>query len=211
MLKVIELFSSNTPNGKKISIMLEEIGYEYKVTKVDLDKGDQFKSGFKKISPFSKIPVIIDHKNNETIFESGAILIYLAEKSGKFYDKGERLKINQWLMAQMGTVGPMIGQHHQFHHYNSGKSKFGEERYFKITKRIYEELDIHLKDSKFLAGVNYTIADIATWPWIARHDWHDIGLNNYKNLKRWYLDISYREAVIRGFQFMNKDELIPQP
>ena len=211
MLKVIELFSSNTPNGKKISIMLEEIGYDYKVTKVDLDKGDQFKSDFKKISPFSKIPVIIDHKNNETIFESGAILIYLAEKSGKFYDKGERLKINQWLMAQMGTVGPMIGQHHQFHHYNSGKSKFGEERYFKITKRIYEELDIHLKDSKFLAGVNYTIADIATWPWIARHDWHDIGLNNYKNLKRWYLDISYREAVIRGFQFMNKDELIPQP
>ena len=211
MLKVIELFSSNTPNGKKISIMLEEIGYDYKVTKVDLDKGDQFKSDFKKISPFSKIPVIIDHKNNETIFESGAILVYLAEKSGKFYDKGERLKINQWLMAQMGTVGPMIGQHHQFHHYNSGKSKFGEERYFKITKRIYEELDIHLKDSKFLAGVNYTIADIATWPWIARHDWHDIGLNNYKNLKRWYLDISYREAVIRGFQFMNKDELIPQP
>ncbi len=211
MLKVIELFSSDTPNGKKISIMLEEIGYDYKVTKVDLDKGDQFKSDFKKISPFSKIPVIIDHKNNETIFESGAILIYLAEKSGKFYDKGERLKINQWLMAQMGTVGPMIGQHHQFHHYNSGKSKFGEERYFKITKRIYEELDIHLKDSKFLAGVNYTIADIATWPWIARHDWHDIGLNNYKNLKRWYLDISYREAVIRGFQFMNKDELIPQP
>ena len=208
---MIELFSSNTPNGKKISIMLEEIGYDYKVTKVDLDKGDQFKSDFKKISPFSKIPVIIDHKNNETIFESGAILIYLAEKSGKFYDKGERLKINQWLMAQMGTVGPMIGQHHQFHHYNSGKSKFGEERYFKITKRIYEELDIHLKDSKFLAGVNYTIADIATWPWVARHDWHDIGLNNYKNLKRWYLDISYREAVIRGFQFMNKDELIPQP
>ena len=211
MLKVIELFSSNTPNGKKISIMLEEIGYDYKVTKVDLDKGDQFKSDFKKISPFSKIPVIIDHKNNETIFESGAILIYLAEKSGKFYDKGERLKINQWLMAQMSTVGPMIGQHHQFHHYNSGKSKFGEERYFKITKRIYEELDDHLKVSRFLAGVNYTIADIATWPWIARHDWHDIGLNNYKNLKRWYLDISRREAVIKGFQFMNKDELIPQP
>ena len=208
---MIELFTANTPNGKKISIMLEEIGYDYKVTKIDLDKGDQFKSDFKRISPFSKIPVIIDHESNKSIFESGAILIYLAEKSGKFYDKIDRLKINQWLMAQMGTIGPMIGQHHQFHHYNSGKSKFGEERYFKITKRIYEELDIHLKDSKFLAGVNYTIADIATWPWIARHDWHDIGLNNYKNLKRWYLDISYREAVIRGFQFMNKDELIPQP
>ena len=208
---MIELFTANTPNGKKISIMLEEIGYDYKVTKLDLDKGDQFKSDFKRISPFSKIPVIIDHESNKSIFESGAILIYLAEKSGKFYDKNDRLKINQWLMAQMGTIGPMIGQHHQFHHYNPGKSEFGEERYFKITKRIYQELDYRLEQSKFLAGENYTIADIATWPWIARHNWHDIGLNNYKNLKRWYVDISRREAVIKGFQFMNKDELIPQP
>ena len=208
---MIELFTANTPNGKKISIMLEEIGYDYKVTKIDLDKGDQFKSDFKRISPFSKIPVIIDHESNKAIFESGAILIYLAEKSGKFYDKIDRLKINQWLMAQMGTIGPMIGQHHQFHHYNPGKSEFGEERYFKITKRIYQELDYRLEQSKFLAGENYTIADIATWPWIARHNWHDIGLNNYKNLKRWYVDISRREAVIKGFQFMNKDELIPQP
>ena len=191
--------------------MLEEIGYDYKVTKIDLDKGDQFKSDFKRISPFSKIPVIIDHESNKSIFESGAILIYLAEKSGKFYDKIDRLKINQWLMAQMGTIGPMIGQHHQFHHYNPGKSEFGEERYFKITKRIYQELDYRLEQSKFLAGENYTIADIATWPWIARHNWHDIGLNNYKNLKRWYVDISGREAVIKGFQFMNKDESIPQP
>ena len=207
---MIELFTANTPNGKKISIMLEEIGYDYKVTKIDLDKGDQFKSDFKRISPFSKIPVIIDHESNKVIFESGAILIYLAEKSEKFYDKIDRLKINQWLMAQMGTIGPMIGQHHQFHHYNPGKSEFGEERYFKITKRIYQELDYRLEQSKFLAGENYTIADIATWPWIARHNWHDIGLNNYKNLKRWYVDISRREAVIKGFQFM-KDELIPQP
>ena len=112
---MIELFTANTPNGKKISIMLEEIGYDYKVTKIDLDKGDQFKSDFKIISPFSKIPVIIDHESNKSIFESGAILIYLAEKSGKLYDKIDRLKINQWLMAQMGTIGPMIGQHHQFH------------------------------------------------------------------------------------------------
>ena len=207
---MIELFTADTPNGKKISIMLEEVGYDYKVTKIDLGNNDQFKSEFVKISPFSKIPVITDHENNESIFESGAILIYLAEKSGKFYDKKERLKINQWLMAQMGTVGPMIGQHHQFHHYNPGKSEFGEERYFKITKRIYQELDNRLKNSKFLAGENYTIADIATWPCIARHEWHDIGLNNYENLKRWYVEISEREAVIRGFQFMNKDELPPQ-
>ena len=113
--------------------MLEEIGYEYKATKVDLAKGEQFKSDFKKISALSKIPGIIDHKNNKTIFESGAILIYLDEQSGLFYDKKERLEINQWLMAQMGYVGPMLGQHHQFHHYNPGKSKFGEERYFKIS------------------------------------------------------------------------------
>ena len=191
--------------------MLEEIGYEYKVTKVDLNDRDQFKPEFIKISPFSKIPVITDHDNNESIFESGAILMYLGEKSGMFYDHSNRLKINQWLMAQMGTIGPMIGQHHQFHHYNPGKSEFGEERYFKITKRIYQELDNRLKDTKFLAGEKYTIADIATWPWIARHEWHDIGLKNFKNLSRWYSNISHREAVIKGYQFMNKRDLPPQP
>ena len=208
---MIELFSANTPNGKKISIMLEEIGFDYKLTKVDLDKGEQFKSDFKKISPLSKIPVIIDHKNNKTIFESGAILIYLAEQSGMFYNEKERLEINQWLMAQMGYVGPMLGQHHQFHHYNPGKSKFGEERYFKISKRIYEELDKRLSSTKFLSGDNYTIADIGTFPWIARHEWHDIGLKDYKNLTRWYNDISKREAVIKGFSFMNNTELPPIP
>ena len=129
---MIELFTADTPNGKKISIMLEEIGYDYKVTKVNLNDRDQFKPEFIKISPFSKIPVITDHDNNESIFESGAILMYLGEKSGMFYDHSNRLKINQWLMAQMGTIGPMIGQHHQFHHYNPGKSEFGEERYFNI-------------------------------------------------------------------------------
>ena len=191
--------------------MLEEIGYEYKVTKIELDKGEQFKSDFKKISPFSKIPVIIDHKTNQNIFESGAILIYLAEKSGKFYNKEDRLKINQWLMAQMGYVGPMLGQHHQFHHYNPGKSQFGEERYFKISKRIYQELDERLSKSEFLSGKNYTIADIATFPWIARHEWHDIGLKKYNNLTRWYLEISERNNVKKGYSFMNKNELPPKP
>ena len=191
--------------------MLEEIGYDYKVTNVDINNGDQFKEDFKKISPFGKIPVIIDHKNNKTIFESGAILIYLAEKSGKFYNENNRIEINQWLMAQIGYVGPMLGQHHQFHHYNPGKSKFGEERYFKISKRIYQELDDVLSKSKFLSGNNYTIADIGTFPWIARHEWHDIGLKRYKNLSRWYLEISERDAVKKGFSFMNKDELPPKP
>ena len=191
--------------------MLEEIGYEYKVTKVDINKEEQFRPEFKKISPFSKVPVIIDHKRNQTIFESGAILIYLAELSEKFYDKKNRTEINQWLMAQMGYVGPMLGQHHQFHHYNPGKSKFGEERYFKISKRIYGELDERLSKSKYLSGDDYTIADIGTFPWIARHEWHDIGLKNYKNLTRWYNEISSREAVIKGFSFMDKNEVIPKP
>ncbi len=207
---MIELFAANTPNGWKISIMLEEIGYEYKTTPVDIKNNEQFKAEFIKISPFSKIPVIIDHDNNkESVFESGAILMYLAEQSGKLYEKQNRLIINQWLMAQMGTVGPMIGQHHQFHHYNPGKSDFGEERYFKIAKRIYQELDNRLKNSKFLAGNDYSIADIATWPWMARHEWHDIGLKNYKNLSRWYLEISDREAVVKGFRFMDQDAKIP--
>ena len=209
---MIELFSADTPNGKKISIMLEEIKWNYKVTEVNLSKGEQFKTDFRKISPFSKIPVIVDHDNNkESIFESGAILIYLGEKSNKFYDQKDRLTINQWLMAQMGYVGPLIGQHHQFHHYNPGKSNFGEERYFKIAKSIYKDLDERLHQYKFLAGENYTIADIATWPWIARHEWHDIGLKNFKNLTRWYLEISEREAVVKGYDFMKKGEKIPKP
>ena len=191
--------------------MLEEIKYDYKVTKININKDEQFKPEFKKLSPFSKIPVIIDHETKTSLFESGAILIYLGEKSGKFYDKKQRIIINQWLMGQMAYVGPMLGQHHQFHHYNPGKSKFGEERYFKITKSIYKDLDERLEQSKFLAGKKYSIADIATWPWIARHEWHDIGLKNYKNLTRWYLDIANRKAVIKGYNFMDKEAKIPSP
>ena len=208
---MIEVLTSNTPNGKKITIMLEEIGYEYKITKININKDEQFKPDFQKISPFRKIPVIIDHEKKISLFESGAILIYLAEKSKMFYENQDRLKINQWLMAQMGYVGPMIGQHHQFHHYNPGKSKFGEERYFKITKSIYNDLDERLLHSKFLAGDKYSIADIATWPWIARHKWHDIGLKKFKNLTRWYSQISERHAVIKGYDFMGKGSIIPKP
>ena len=208
---MIEIFSADTPNGKKITIMLEEIGYKYKLTNINLIKGEQFNPDFKKISPFSKIPVIIDHDNNVTIFESGAILMYLGEKSNKFYDLKDRNIINQWLMAQMGLIGPMIGQHHQFHHYNPGKSEFGEQRYFKITKTLYKDLDERLASSKYLTGENYTIADIATWPWIARHEWHDIGLKNFKNLTRWYLEIAGREAVIKGYDLLKNGSKIPKP
>jgi GST-like protein len=204
---MIELLTANTPNGQKISIMLEEIKFDYFITKININKDEQFDPAFRKISPFSKIPVIRD--GEISIFESGAILIYLAEKSGKFYDASERLIINQWLMAQMAYVGPMFGQHHQFHHYNPGKSEFGEERYFKIARRIYADLDERLGQSEYLAGRNYTIADIATFPWVARHNIHDIGLKNYLNLTRWYSVISKREAVIKGYDLLKRGEQIP--
>ena len=189
--------------------MLEEIGFNYKVTEINLSKEEQFKSSFRKISPLSKIPAIIDHKNKVSFFQSGAILIYLAELSGKFYETNNRNLINQWLMAQMGDIGPMLGQHHQFHHYNPGKSKFGEDRYFNIAKRLYKDLDEHLSTSDFLAGEKYSIADIATFPWIARHNWHDVGLKKFKSLSRWYETISKRNSVIRGFDCLNIGDKIP--
>jgi len=204
---VIELFASDTPNGKKISIMLEEIKSPYKVIPVNLDKGEQFNEEFKQISPFSKIPVIKDKDNNKSVFGSGAILIYLAEKSKKFYNKENKLDIDQWLMAQMGLIGPMIGQYHSFYRFNKGKSKYGEERYFKITKDLYKNLDDRLSVSKFLACDDYTIADIATWPWIARHEWHDIGLKKYNNLCKWYNIISERDAVVKGYNFMGAGDI----
>ena len=189
--------------------MLEEIKYDYKVTLVDISKEDQFKPEFKKISPFNKIPVIKDHKNNISIFESGAILMYLGEQSGKLYTQDKKTNINQWLMAQMAYIGPMLGQHHQFHHYNPGKSQFAEERYFKVCTRIYKELDERLSKTEYLAGSFYSIADIATFPWIARHNWHDIGLKNYENLTRWYQLILKREAVQKGYDLFEKGEKIP--
>ena len=205
---MIELFASDTPNGKKISIMLEELEIPYKVIPVDLVKGDQFDPKFVKISPFSKIPVIKNEK--ESVFGSGAILIYLAEKSKKFYDLDNKINIDQWLMAQMGLVGPMIGQFHVFYRFNKGKSKYSEDRYHKITKVLYERLNIRLSKSRYLAGDKYTIADIATWPWIARHQWHDIGLIKYQYLSNWYKEISSREAVKKGYNFMGAGE-IPKP
>ena len=192
--------------------MLEEIGFEYAVKKMDLSKGDQFKEDFKKISPFSKIPAIVDHSNNkESVFESGAILIYLAEKSGKFYEKVNKLKIDQWLMAQMGSIGPFIGQYHFFYKFNKGLSEVGEKRYFEMTKKVYEVLENHLSKNDYLAGENYSIADIATWPWIARHQWHDIGLKNYDNLCDWYIRIADRPAVVKGYKFLDKNSEIPKP
>ncbi len=190
--------------------MLEEINFQYKVTKVQINKGEQFDPKFRALSPFSKIPVIIDHEKKISLFESGAILMYLGEKSGKLYPEKDKHLINQWLMGQMAYVGPLLGQHHQFHHYNRGKSQWGEDRYFKIAKSIYKDLDDRLAKTNFLAG-DYSIADIATFPWIARHEWHDIGLRNFKNLTRWYGEISERKSVIKGYDLLKRDEAIPAP
>ena len=202
---MFELFADSTPNARKISIMLEEINESYNVTLINLNKGEQFDEDFKKISPFSKIPVL--RHDNQTIFESGAILIYLANLSGQFYGSNKNLT-TQWLMAQMGYVGPMLGQHHQFHHYNSGKSEFGEQRYFKIAETIYKNLDDHLSRNEYLAD-EYSIADIATFPWIARHPIHDIGLKNHKNLLRWYDQISLRPAVLKGYDLFEDGSMPP--
>ena len=204
---MFQLFAGSTPNARKVSIMLEEINEIYQVSLIDLDKGEQFSEDFKKISPFSKIPVLKNLKTGESYFESGAILIYLANYSGDFYGENKDLT-NQWLMIQMAYVGPMIGQHHQFHHYHPGKSPFGEERYFQIAKTIYERLDNHLSNNEYLAKT-YSIADIATFPWIARHPIHDIGLKNYSNLTRWYNLIKIRPAVLKGYDLFKKDELPP--
>ena len=203
---MFELFADSTPNARKISIMLEEINESYDLTLINLNKGEQFNEEFIKISPFSKIPVL--RHNNKTIFESGAILIYLANLSGEFYGSNQILT-TQWLMAQMGYIGPMLGQHHQFHHYNPGKSDFGEDRYFKIAETIYKNLDDHLSINEYLAN-EYSIADIATFPWIARHPIHDIGLNKYINLLRWYNQISLRPAVLKGYDLF-EDGSIPPP
>tara|TARA_B100000686_G_scaffold337512_1_gene408742 strand:- start:481 stop:1107 length:627 start_codon:yes stop_codon:yes gene_type:complete len=208
---MIELFYSPTPNGRKISIMLEEIGIEYKITLIDLSKDEQFKPEFLKINPYGKIPAIIDHEKKLVLIESGAILIYLANKSNKFLPKENETRIIESLMFQMGNVGPMFGQHHHFHHFNPGKSRYAEERFFKNSIRIYKVLDTILAKNKFLAGNEYSIADIATFPWIARHNWHDIGLRDYKNLTRWYQTISERPAVIKGYDCTNKGEKIPRP
>jgi len=205
---MFELFADATPNARKISIMLEEIQKPFKVTYINLKKGDQFKGHFKKISPFSKIPVLKNTITNQTYFESGAILIYLADLSGKFYGHNKDLT-NQWLMAQMAYVGPMLGQHHQFHYYNHGKSKFGEDRFFEIAKFIYKILDDHLAKNEFLAQ-EYSIADIATFPWIARHTIHDIGLANYIHLSRWYEVLKKRPAVIKGYDLFQDKSYPPE-
>ena len=209
---MIDLYTWSTPNGRKVSIMLEECGLEYRAHAVNITKDEQFKPDFLKISPNNRIPAIVDGDNGRSLFESGAILLYLAEKTGKFWpqDPDRRWQTIEWLMWQMGGIGPMIGQVHHFVRNNKGKSPYAEERYVKETHRLYGVLDKRLAEHEYVAGV-YSIADMATWPWIARFEWHTVDLNQYANVARWYKAIAARPAVARGYDVPVKQPGIPIP
>jgi len=194
---VIDLYTWPTPNGRKVSIALEEFGLEYAAHAVNLQKDEQFAPEFLAISPNNKIPAIVDRSNNQAIMESGAILIYLAEKCDRFWGDN-RYQTLQWLMLQMGGIGPMLGQVHYFKKYNAGKSVYAEERFYKEAQRLYGVLDQRLGEVEYLSGT-YSIADMATWPWISRFEWQQIALAQFPNVKRWYAQIADRRAVQKGY------------
>ena len=207
-----ELYTWGTPNGRKVSIALEELAVDYKVKAINITKDEQFAPDFLAISPNNKIPALVDAKANYALMESGAILIYLADKVGKLLPpSGEgRYEVLQWLMMQMGSVGPMLGQTHHFVKFNKGKSAYAEERYSSETNRIYGVLDKRLSASQFLAK-SFSIADIATWPWISRFEWQEIDFSKYPNLLRWYLEIADRPATQRGYDVPQTGAEIPRP
>ncbi|PPR46649.1 MAG: Disulfide-bond oxidoreductase YfcG [Alphaproteobacteria bacterium MarineAlpha5_Bin9] len=207
---MIKLYSWSTPNGRKISILLEEIGSPYEVIDINIDKNEQFAKKFSKISPTNKIPVLEDKENNIKIFESGAIMLYLANKHNCFLNKIYYWQTIEWFMFQMTQVGPYLGQAHQFLHYNSGKSKYAELKYMEYSKRVYSTLEKRLEKLEYLAH-NYSIADIATWPWVARFEIHKINLNNYPNVLKWYKKIALRPAVIKGYNVSGEKNKIPLP
>lgn len=209
---MIELYTWSTPNGRKISIALEEMGLPYEVHPVDIGKDEQFKPEFLAISPNNRIPAIVDRDDGTRMMESGAILIYLAEKSGKFLStqKKARFETLEWLMWQMGGIGPMLGQAHHFLKYNRGKAPYAEERYAKEARRLYGVLNKRLEGRAFMVD-DYSIADIATWPWISRFEWQDIDLNEFPNVKRWYVDIANRPAVQKGYHVPRYANDIPMP
>jgi GSH-dependent disulfide-bond oxidoreductase len=209
---MIDLYTWSTPNGRKASIMLEETALAYTVHPVDITKDEQFEPGFLKISPNNRIPAIADRTNGRTLFESGAILMYLAEKTGKFWPKsGEaHWQTIEWLMWQMGGLGPMLGQVHHFVKFNRGKAPYAEERFSKEAHRLYGVLDRRLAQKEYVAG-EYTIADMAIWPWISRFEYQEIDLNAYPNVARWYRQIAARPAVQKGYHIPVPQPAIPMP
>ena len=209
---MIDLYTWTTPNGRKVSIMLEELGLPYNAIAIDISKGEQHDPEFLKISPNNKIPAIVDHDAGLSLMESGAILMYLAEMTGQFMPSSGAAKwqVVEWLMMQMGSVGPMLGQTHHFLFYHKGEDPYAEERYSKENARIYGVLDKRLGEQQYLAG-DYSIADIATWPWISRYPRQEMNLHEYPNLLRWYLELAARPAVQRGYIVPKHVEDIPFP
>jgi len=209
---MIDLYTWSTPNGRKISIALEEMSLAYNVHTINIGKDEQFAPAFLKISPNNKIPAIIDRDTGQSVFESGAILMYLGDKTGKLYPKTpvERVRVHEWLMWQMSAVGPFLGRAHYFLKYNVGKAPFAEEWFAAEAHRIYGVLDRLLAQNEFMCGT-YSIADIATFPWIARHQWQGIDLNGYANVKRWYLALAARPAVQKGYKVPDAASEIPMP
>ena len=209
---MIDLYTWTTPNGRKASIALEEFGLPYKSHAIDISKDEQFAPAFLKISPNNRIPAIVDRDNGMSLMESGAILIYLADKTGKLLPKdGEkRYQVLEWLMWQMGGVGPMIGQVHHFLRNAKGKAPYAEDRYSKEAQRLYGVLDRRLADREFVADA-YSIADIAIWPWISRFEWQTIDMNQYPNVKRWYTTIANKPATKKGYKIPKDVGEIPMP
>ena len=210
---MIDLYTWTTPNGRKVSIMLEECGLEYTTHAINITEGDQKGEAFTAISPNQKIPAIHDHETDVSLMESGAILMYLAEKTGKFIptDPKARIACIEWLMWQMGGAGPMLGQVHHFVKFNPDKSEYASERYLNEARRLYGVLDRRLADNAYLAGEEYSIADMATWPWISRFEWQTIDMNEFPNVKRWYTEIAARPAVQRGYDNPKYTTDIPMP
>ncbi len=208
----IDLYTWSTPNGRKVSIMLEEVGLPYEVHSVDITKNEQFSPEFTRISPNNKIPAIVDRDAGLTLMESGTILLYLAEKTGRLLPTLpiEKWRAMEWLMWQMGGFGPMLGQAHHFHRFNPGKAPYAEERYLKETQRLYGVLDRRLGEVAYVAG-DYSVADIAIWPWAARFEWHGADLDAFPNVRRWYLAIAARPAVQRGYHVPTPQPGIPMP
>tara|TARA_B100001540_G_C15751548_1_gene617272 strand:+ start:372 stop:995 length:624 start_codon:yes stop_codon:yes gene_type:complete len=207
---MINLYTWPTPNGRKISILLEELEVKFKIIPINIQNNEQFSKEFTIISPTNKIPVIIDKNTNESIFESGAIMIYLAKKYNKFLSEEHYWEIMKWFFFQISQVGPFLGQAHQFLYYNKGKSSYAENKYKDYVKRVYDTLENRLEKNEYL-GVEYSIADIATWPWIARFEIHGINLKNYTNVFKWYKLISKRPAVIKGYNAVGEKLKIPNP
>ena len=209
---MIDLYTWTTPNGRKASIMLEEVGLDYTSHAVDIDKDEQFDPDFLAIAPNNKIPAMVDRSNGTTLMESGAILLYLAEKTGQLISTNGKARwaTMEWLMWQIGGVGPILGQVHHFVKYNPGKSQYSAERYLNEARRLYGVLDRRLAEREFIVD-GYSIADIATWPWISRFEWQTIDLNEFPNVKRWYTTIAARPAVIRGYDVPRPTVPIPMP